>query len=175
MQFRNIPEYYWLLNHLDVHLVWTTSETSKTKKIWPFCFHLNSQVSFKLYSNIPERFQNAEYSRIWMCIWNGPFQNLNWGLKNQKLELFLWNLMVKYWSDRVKFWIYTAFRAFWTSHQLLWLPVVYRSNRGMWMWYDTIKSSKSWTFIFVTVLTDGEINNITILSIYHQKLFLESI
>ena len=35
---------YLLPNHLDVHLVQTTSETS----IWPFCFHLNSQVSFKL-------------------------------------------------------------------------------------------------------------------------------
>ena len=108
----------------------------------------NFKVSYKLYSDIPERFQNAEYSRIWMCTWNRPFQNLNWSLKNQKLELFLWNLMVRYWSDRVKFWIYTAFRAFWTSHQLLSLPAVYRLNMGMWMWYNTIKGSKSWTFIF---------------------------
>ena len=30
------------------------------------------------------------------------FQNLNSSLKNQKPELFIWNLMVKYWSDRVQ-------------------------------------------------------------------------
>ena len=69
-----------------------------------------------------------------MSIWKGPFQNLNWSLKNQKSELFLWNLMVKYWSDRVKFWIYTAFRAFQTSHQLLAFAVVYRLNREMRVW-----------------------------------------
>ena len=65
-----------------------------------------------------------------MCIWNWPLQNLNSSLKNQKLELFLWNLIVKYWSDRVKFLIYTAFKAFRTSHQLLSLVVVYRSNHS---------------------------------------------
>ena len=69
-----------------------------------------------------------------MCIWNGPLQNLNSSLKNQKLELFVWNLMVKYLSDRLKFWIYTAIKAFWTSHQLLSPVVVYRSNRGMRVW-----------------------------------------
>ena len=75
--------------------------------------------------------------------------------------------MVKYWPDRVKFWIYTAFRAFRTSHQLLLLVVMYRSNRGMQMQYDTIKGSKSLTSFFVTILRDGEINNIIILQ--HQK------
>ena len=66
------------------------------------------------------------------CFWN-----LNSSFKNQKSELFIWNLMVKYWSDRVKFWIYAAFKAFWISHQLLSLVVVYRSNRGMWVWVET--------------------------------------
>ena len=42
--YSGIFQNYWLLNHLDVHLVWTTSETSKNKK----SDHLNSQVSFKL-------------------------------------------------------------------------------------------------------------------------------
>ena len=83
------------------------------------------------------KFQNSEYSRIWMCIWNGPLQNLNSSLKNQNSELFLWNLMVKYWSDRIKSWIYTDFRAFRTWHQLLSLPGVYRSNRGMRVWVKT--------------------------------------
>ena len=55
-------------------------------------------------------------------------------MKNKKSQLFLWNLMVKYWSDRIKSWIYTDFRAFRTWHQLLSLAVVFRSNRGMWMW-----------------------------------------
>ena len=45
--------------------------------------------------------------------------------------------MVKYWSDRVKIGIYTAFRAFRTSHQLLSLAVVYRLNRGMLVWVKT--------------------------------------
>ena len=105
---------------------------------------LNSKVSSKLQKDTSEtileysrKFQNGEYSRIWISIWNGPFQNLNWGLKNQKSELFLWNLMVKYWSDRIKSWIYTDFRAFWTWHQLLSLAVVYRSNRGMQVWVKT--------------------------------------
>ena len=31
------------------------------------------------------------------------FRNLNSSLKNNKSELFIWNLMVKCWSDRVKF------------------------------------------------------------------------
>ena len=30
------------------------------------------------------------------------FQNLNVSFKSPKPELFIWNLMVKYWSDRVK-------------------------------------------------------------------------
>ena len=72
--------------------------------------------------------------------------------------------MVKYWSDRAKFWIYTAFKAFGTSHQLLSLVVVYRSNRGMQISYDTIKGSKFLDLLnFVTILMDGEINNIIIL------------
>ena len=45
--------------------------------------HLNSKVSFKLKDTshtifeYSRKFQNAEYSRIWMCIWNGPLENLN--------------------------------------------------------------------------------------------------
>ena len=92
-----------------------------------------------------------------MCLWNGPFQNLNWGLKNQISELFLWNLMVKYWSHRIKSWIYTDFRAFWTWHQLLSLAVVYRLNRGMQVWVkieDVLTSSGSSPYLFVVhVLT----------------------
>ena len=84
--------------------------------------------------------------------------------------------MVKYWSDRIKFWIYTAFRAFQTSHQLLALAVVYRSNRGMRVW---VKKEDALTVVpvlifllymflnFGTVLTDGKMNNIIILQ--HQK------
>ena len=125
---------------------------------------------------ILKRFQNVEYSRIWMCIWNGPFQNLNWSLKNQKSELFLWNLMVKYWSDRVKFWIYTTFRAFQTPHQLLALAVVYRLNREIWVW---VKKEDALTVVpvlifllymflnFGTILTDDKMNNIIILQ--YQK------
>ena len=85
--------------------------------------------------------------------------------ENQKSELFLWNLMVKYWSDRVKFWIYTTFRAFQTSHQLLALAVVYRSNRGMQVWVkkeDALKVVPVLIFLlyiflnFGTILTDGK-------------------
>ena len=88
--------------------------------------------------------------------------------------------MVKYWSDRVKIWIYTAFRAFQTSHQLLSLAVVYRSNRGMRVW---VKTEDALTVVpvlifllcmflnmllnFETILTDGKMNNIIILQ--HQK------
>ena len=46
----------------------------------------------------------------------------------------MWNLMVKYWADRVKFWTYTAFKVFWISHQLLSIVVVYRTNRAMQVW-----------------------------------------
>ena len=42
--------------------------------------------------------------------------------------------MVKYWSDKVKFWIYTAFKAFQISHQLLLTVAVYTSNRRMPVW-----------------------------------------
>ena len=84
--------------------------------------------------------------------------------------------MVKYWSDRVKFWIYAAFRAFRTSHQLLSLAVVYRSNRGMQVWVKTEDALRVvpvlifmlYTFLnmllnFETILTDGKMNNIIIL------------
>ena len=103
-----------------------------------------------------------------MCIWNGPLQNLNWSLKNQKLELFVWNLMVKYWSDRIKFWIYTAFRAFRISHQLLSLGAVYRSNSRILILYSQYRLDTIRSFLnFVTILRDGEMNNIMILQ--HQK------
>ena len=96
--------------------------------------------------------------------------------------------MVKYWSDRVKIWIYTAFKAYRTSHQLLSLAVVYRSNRGMWVWVKTEDVQRvvpvlifllcmflNMLLNFETVLTDGKINNIIILQ--HQKpcAFLQSI
>ena len=105
------------------------------------------------------------------CFWK-----LNPSLKNQKPELFIWNLMVKYWSDRVKFWIYTVFKAFLISHQLLSLVVVYRSNRGMRVW---VKKEDALTVVpipvfllyiflnFGTFLMDGKMNNIIILQ--HQK------
>ena len=104
-----------------------------------------------------------------MCIWNGPLQNLNWSLKNQKSELFVWNLMVKYWSDRIKFWIYTAFRALRTSHQLLSVAVVYRrSNSGILILYSQYRLDTIRSFLnFVTILRDGEMNNIIILQ--HPK------
>ena len=84
--------------------------------------------------------------------------------------------MVKYWSDRVEFLIYTAFKAFQTSHQLLSLAVVYRSNRGMWVWVkieDALTVVPVLIFLlymflnFATILTDGKMNNIIILQ--HQK------
>ena len=83
--------------------------------------------------------------------------------------------MVKHWSDRVKFWIDTSFRAFRTSHQLLALAVVYRMNRGMWVWVnmkDALTVVPVLIFLlymllnFGTVLMDGRMNNIIIL---HQK------
>ena len=119
------------------------------------------------------KFQNGEYSRIWTSIWNGPFQNLNWGLKNQNSELFLWNLMVKYWSDEIKFWVYTDFRAFRTWHQLLSLAGVYRSNRGMRVWVkteDVLAMVAVLIFLlnFETVLMDGKMNNIIILQLQLQ-------
>ena len=152
-------------------------------KIWPFCLHLNSQV--------PLNYKDSSQYNCWMlqkyfkmlitqesgcasgtdCFWN-----FNSSLKNQKPELFIWNLMVKYWSDRIKFWIYTAFKAFQTSHQLLSLVIVYRLNRGMRVRVkkeDALRVVPVPYFLlyiflnFGTVLTDGKINNIIILQ--HQK------
>ena len=87
--------------------------------------------------------------------------------------------MVKYWSDRIKSWIYTDFRAFRTWHQLLSLPGVYRSNRGMRVWVkteDVLALVPVLIFLlnFETVLTAGKMNNIIILQ--HQKpcAFLKS-
>ena len=99
-------------------------------------------------------------------------------LKSEKSKIwtFLWNLMVKYWSDMVKFWIYTAFRAFRTSHWLLALAVVYRSNREMRVWVkkeDALRVVPVLIFLlymflnFGTILTDGKMNNIIILQ--HKK------
>ena len=82
--------------------------------------------------------------------------------------------MVKYWSDRIKSWIYTDFRAFRTWHQLLSLAVVYRSNRGMRVWVkkeDVPAVVQVSYFLIVhipafwTVLTDGKMNNIIILQL----------
>ena len=88
--------------------------------------------------------------------------------------------MVKYWSDRIKSWIYTALRAFQTWQQLLSLPGVYRLNRGMQVWVKTedvlaMVAVHIFLLNFETVLTDGKINNIIILQ--HQKpcAFLQSI
>ena len=44
--------------------------------------------------------------------------------------------IVKYWSHRVNFSIYPAFKAFWTSHQLLIKVDVYRSNSRMQFKYS---------------------------------------
>ena len=113
----------------------------KKSKIWPFCLHLNSHISLNCKDT--SRYNSwtfQKYFRILITQESGYasgtdcFQNLNSSLKNQKSELFIWNLMVKYRSDRVKFWIYIPFKAFQTSHQLLSTVVVYRSNRGMWVW-----------------------------------------
>ena len=40
--------------------------------------------------NIPERFQNVEYSRIWMCIWNGTISELE--LKSEKSKIGTFSL-----------------------------------------------------------------------------------
>ena len=117
---------------IDYSIIWMCIWCGLLQKLYKI--KKSELLNSKVYSR---KFQNGQYSRIWISIWNGPFQNLNWGLKNQKSELFLWNLMVKYWSDRIKSWIYTDFRAFRTSHQLLSLAVVYRSNRGMRVWVKT--------------------------------------
>ena len=101
-----------------------------------------------------------------MCIWNGPLQNLNWSLKNQKSELFVWNLMVKYWSDRIKFWIYTAFRAFPNLTPAFVISLLYTGGQTAEFWFCTnnIGSIPFDPFLnFVTVLRDGEMNNIIIL------------
>ena len=92
-------------------------------KIWPFCLHLNSQVPLNCKDTT---WYNSwifqKYFRMLITQESGCasgmdcFWNLNWRLKNQKSELFVINLMVRYWSDRVKFWIYTAFKAFRISH-----------------------------------------------------------
>ena len=81
--------------------------------------------------------------------------------------------MVKYWSDRIKSWIYTDSRAFQTWHQLLSLPGVYRSNRGMRVWVkteDVLAMVAVLIFLlnFETVLTDGKMNNIIILQLQLQ-------
>ena len=111
-------------------------------KIWPFCLHLNSQVPLNCKDTSQYNcWMFQKYFRMLITQESGCAsgmncsQNLNSSLKNPKPELFIWNLMVKYWPDRVKFWINTAFKAFWMSHQHLSRVVVYRSNRGGWVWY----------------------------------------
>ena len=140
VQFRNIPEIFqkcWLLNNL-VYIWYGLLQKLEKDKIWPFCLHLNSQVPLNCEDT--SRcicWMLQKYSRMLITQESGCasgtdcFRNLNSSLKNQKPELFIWNLMVKYWSDRVQFWIYTAFKAFRTSHQLLSTVVVYRLNKGM--------------------------------------------
>ena len=153
-------------------------------KIWPFCLHLDSEVPLNSkYTSQYNCWMFQKYFR--MLITQEPgcasrtdcFRNLNSSLKNQKSELFIWNLMVKYWSDRVKFWIYTAFKAFRISHQLLSIVVVYRSNKGMWVWVKTedalrvvpVPQILLYIFLnFVTILTDGKMKNIIILGAFVQ-------
>ena len=59
----------------------------KILNIWIVKYLLNCKrnlsYNFRIFK-YSRKFQNAEHSRIWMCIWNGPLQNLNSSLKNQK-------------------------------------------------------------------------------------------
>ena len=71
------------------------------------------------------------------------FQKISecWVLENLDVHLGQTTSELEFKSEKskivIKFWIYTAFRAFQTSHQLLSLAVVYRSNRGMRVWVKT--------------------------------------
>ena len=53
-------------------------------------------------------------------------RKLNSSMKNKPFDNLTCIQIVKYWSHRVKFSIYPAFKAFQTSHQLLVKAVVYR-------------------------------------------------
>ena len=92
--------------------------------------------------------------------------------EQSKIGTFSFEFNGQFWSDRIKSWIYTDFRAFRTWHQLLSLPGVYRSNRGMRVWVKTedvlaLVAVLIFLLNFETVLTDGKMNNIIILQ--HQK------
>ena len=100
------------------------------------------------------------------------FRNLNSSLKNQKPELFIWNLMVKYWvrqSYLLNLYRFSKHFGFHTSfcQQLLCTGL----NRGIQVWYFfpdafCFRCTNS-GFNFVAILMDGKMNNIIILQ--HQK------
>ena len=80
-------------------------------KIWPFCLHLDSQVPLNCKDTSQYNcWMLQKYFRMLITQESGCasgtdcFWNLNSSLKNQKPFHFIWNLMVKYWSDRIKFW-----------------------------------------------------------------------
>ena len=144
----------------------------KILNIWIVKYLLNCKrylsYNFRIFQKISECWvlKNLDVHLEWTT------SELEFKSEKSKIVTFLWNLMVKYWSDKIKFWIYTAFGAFRTWHQLLSLVVVYRSNRGMWVWVkteDVLALVPVLIFLlhFETVLTDGKMNNIIILQ--HQK------
>ena len=63
-------------------------------------------------------------------------RKLSSSMKSKPFDHLTFIQIVKYWSHRIKFSIYPAFKAFWTSHQLLVKVVVYRSNSGMRVKYS---------------------------------------
>ena len=81
-----------------------------------------------------------EYSRMLITQQSGCLshmdcsRNLNLSTKNSAHLICI--QIVKYWSHIHKFSIYTAVKAFWTSHQLLVNIVAYRSNSGMRVKYN---------------------------------------
>ena len=58
-------------------------------------------------------------------------RNLNLNMKNQNSAYLICIQIIRNWSHIYKFSIYTAVKAFWTSHQLLVKVVAYRLNSGM--------------------------------------------
>ena len=113
-----------IFHNVDYSTIWLCIwyellQKLEKSKIWPFFLYLNSQVPLNCkYTSLYNSWIFQKYFRMLIIQEYGCasrtdcFQNLNSSLKNQKSELFIWNLMVKYWSDRVKFWIYTAFKVF---------------------------------------------------------------
>ena len=84
----------------------------------------------------------SEYSRMLITQQSGCAsgmdcsRNLNLSMKNQNSTHLICIQIVKYWSHRVKFSIYIAFKAFQTSHQLLLKVVVYRRSSRMRVKYS---------------------------------------